>query len=176
MILREINAWLSLVTTMLFLDHAIFHAVWMLSRGSIEKNAGNISLLLLILMILHAIFSIILAISGHKGAKKIKCKCYSNMNKLTYIQRISGVALIPLTALHVLGTVDVLQPPQIVHWILPPLFFAICLMHVAISTSKAFITLGIGNAKFIKITDIAIKLICFATLIADVVGFYIYSV
>ena len=176
MILRKINAWLSLLTTLLFLDHAIFHAVWMLSRGTIEKSANSMPKILFVVMILHAIISIVLAFLGHKGADKIKCKDYPNMNKPTYIQRCSGVVLIPLTVLHILGTIGVVQPPQIVHAILPPLFFAICLMHVAISTNKAFITFGFGNATFIKIADIVVKLICGATLIADVVGFYIYLV
>ena len=39
MILRKINAVLSLFTTVLLMDHAIFLSVWMLSRCSIEKSA-----------------------------------------------------------------------------------------------------------------------------------------
>ena len=176
MILRKINAWLSLLTTLLFLDHAIFHAVWMLSMGTVEKSADSMPRILFVVMMLHAIISIVLAFLGHKGADKIKCKGYSNLNKITYIQRFSGVVLIPLTVLHVLGTVGVMNPPQIVHAILPPVFFTICLMHVAISTNKAFVTLGFGNAKFIKIADIVMKFICGATLIADITGFYLYLV
>ena len=96
------------------------------------------------------------------------------MNRVTYIQRASGISLILLTFLHIAGTVGILTPPQLVHAILPPVFFAITLMHAAISTSKAFVTLGIGNAKIIKVFDIAMKCLCVATLIADVVGFYLY--
>lgn len=176
MILRKINAWLSLITAVLFLDHAIFRAVWMLSRGGIEKNAGILTRILFGLMVLHAIISIVLAVLGHKGVEKSKCNSYANMNRMTYIQRTSGVLLLPLTMLHILGTVGVLQPPPAVHAILPPAFFAICLIHTAISTNKAFITLGIGNAKSIKILDIAIKVICGMIWISDVSGFYIYLV
>jgi hypothetical protein len=46
--------------------------------------------------------------------------------------------------------------------------------HIAVSVSKAFITLGIGNAKFIKGVDISTKAICAITLVADIVGFYLY--
>ena len=53
------------------------------------------------------------------------------------------------------------------------LFFTIVLTHIAISTGKAFITLGIGNAKFIKVVDIVMKVICGATLIAGVIGIYL---
>lgn len=176
MILRKLNAWLSLFTTLLFLDHAIFHAVWMLSKGTVEKSADSMPKILFVFMMLHAIISIILAIVNHTGNEKCKCKNYPNMNRPTYIQRISGIALIPLTVLHILGTIGILTPPQVVHAILPPLFFTICLMHVAISTNKAFITLGIGNAGFIKIADVVMKLICVVTLVADVIGFYLYLV
>ena len=48
-------------------------------------------------------------------------------------------------------------------------------MHTAISTSKAFITLGIGSAMFVKTVDIAVKVICGVTLVADIVGFYLYT-
>ena len=176
MILRKINAWLSLFTTLLFLDHAIFHAVWMLSKGTVEKSADSMPRILFVVMMIHAIISIVLAFLEHKGADKIKCKGYFDLNKATYIQRFSGIVLIPLTVLHILGTIGIVNPPQIVHAILPPLFFTICLMHVAVSTNKAFITLGFGNARFIKIADIVMKLICIVTLIADVIGFYLYLV
>ena len=98
------------------------------------------------------------------------------MNAPTIIQRISGVALIILTVLHIAGTVGILQPPRAVHAILPPLFFTVALMHTAISAGKAFITLGIGNAKVFKAIDITIKVICALTLVADVVGFYLFLV
>ena len=97
MILRKLNAWLSLVTTILFLDHAIFHAIWMLSRGSVVKNVNCVSLVMFMLMIIHAFISILLAFLGHKGAEKRKCNGYPNMNRATYIQRASGMLLIIFT-------------------------------------------------------------------------------
>ena len=176
MLLRKINAVLSLLCTFLLMDHAIFHAVWMLSDCSIEKNASVMSWVLFGAMIIHAYISIDLAISAHTGIEKRKCKNYPKMNIPTIVQRASGVSLIVFSVLHVLGTVGILQPPQIVHAILPALFFTIALMHTAISTSKALITLGIGNAKFVKGADIAVKVLCVVTLIADITGFYLYVV
>ena len=82
--------------------------------------------------------------------------------------------MIVFTALHIAGASGAMQPPHIVHTILPPLFFAIALAHAAISTDKALITLGIGNARFIKIVNVAIGLVCAATLVADIIGFYLY--
>ena len=175
MLLRKINAVLSLLCTILLLDHAIFHAAWMLSGCSIPKSA-TVSWVLFFLMMSHAVISIVLAIRGHKGAEKRKCNTYPKLNVPTNIQRASGMLLIVFTMLHVLGTVGVLQPPQVVHAILPPLFFALALMHVAVSGSKALITLGIGSAKMVKWIDILVKAICAATWIADVIGFYLYVV
>ena len=174
MFLRKLNAWLSLATTLMLFDHAIFHAVWMLSRGSVEKSANSMPWVMFMLMMLHAIISIVLAVLGHKGAEKKSVKSYPKMNKDTIIQRAGGVSLILFSVIHILGTAGGMEPPKIIHAIFPPVFFAIALMHVAISGSKAFITLGIGNAKFIKIVDIFIKIICLVTLIADVAGFYLY--
>lgn len=174
--LRKINAGLSLICTALLMDHAIFHAVWMLSRGSIPKTVNSASWILFGLMIVHAIISIVLAVLGHKGAEKRKYKNYPSLNRATIVQRASGTLLILFAVLHVAGTIGLLQPPPVVHAILPPMFFIIALTHTAVSTSKAFITLGIGNSKLIKIVDIAMKVLCGVTLIADIAGFYLFLV
>ena len=82
--------------------------------------------------------------------------------------------MIFFTFLHVAGAVGIIIPPQIVHAIVPPLFFLMVMCHIAVSFSKAFITLGIGNKKFIKCVDIGIKVICVITVIADIIGFYLH--
>ena len=175
MILRKINAWLSLVTTVFLLNHAIIHAVWMLAEIGLVKNPSGMAWIMYGLMMIHAIISIVLAVLGHKGAGKRKCNEYPKMNIPTNIQRMSGVLLILLTALHIAGTVGILTPPKTVHAILPTIFFTITMAHVSVSVSKAFITLGIGSAKFIKVLDIAVKVMCAIILIADIIGFYIYA-
>lgn len=176
MLLRKINAGISLIITFLLMDHAIFLGVSMLSRGAIAPTAGMLPWLLFVLMMGHAIISIVLAVLGHKGAEKRKYNGYSKMNVPTYIQRTSGIAMIVFSVLHILGAIGVMQPPLIVHAILPPLFFALCMAHVAVSASKALITLGIGNARVVKVVDIAARFVCVATLIVDVIGFYLYQV
>ena len=173
MLLRKINSVLSLMITLLLMDHAIFMGAYMLSRGEIEQNTSKLPRLMFMLMMVHAIISIILAIRGHKGAEKRKYNGYAPMNAPTYFQRVSGILLIVFTVLHILGASGVMQPPLMVHIIVPPLFFALSLAHVAVSASKALITLGIGNAKLVKVVDMAIKMICCATLIVDLIGFYL---
>lgn len=175
MILRKINAVLSLITTFLLLGHAISIASWMLSRGKIIPFGGHtLPKVLIWAFVAHAIVSILLMILANKGKKKNKDKSYLKLNAPTVIQRISGVLLIFFTFLHVAGAVGIIIPPQIVHAIVPPLFFLMVMCHIAVSFSKAFITLGIGNKKFIKCVDIGIKVICVITVIADIIGFYLH--
>lgn len=175
MLLRKINAVLSLVITVLLFNHAISCAVWMLSEGSIAKSESRLSWILAGFMVVHALMCIALGIMSHKGAKKSNYKNYVKLNASTWVQRITGVLMILFTGLHIAGAARFLVPPQIVHAILPPIFFFMSLSHVAVSTSKAFVTLGYGNARFIKIVDIAAKIICGLTFIAGVTGFYLYS-
>jgi hypothetical protein len=174
MLLRKINAIISLLSTFFLLAHAISTSVWMLSRGSAEQLVPFAPWILAGLMALHAFISIDLVISSHVEGEQRKVKSYAGMNRSTIFQRISGVLLIIFTALHIAGVAGALKTPHIIHTILPPLFFAVALAHTAVSTDKAFITLGIGNARFIKAVSVIIKVICAATLIAAIVGFYLY--
>ena len=174
MLLRKINAVIGLLCTFFLLDHAIFHAAWMMSKGTIEKSASSLPRILFTLMMVHAIISIVLAFRGHKGAEKRKCKAYPQMNVATNIQRVGGMVMILLAVQHVLGVNGLWRVPPLVHTFLPPLFFAVALSHMAVSGSKALITLGIGNARFVKTADVIIKVLCGITLIADIVGYYIF--
>ena len=172
MILRKINAVLSIISMILLLGHAIFHAVWMLSRCSIPKTVNSLSRILLVFMLAHAIISIVLAVLGHKGVEKVKTKSYTKMNLPTIVQRASGILMVLLIGVHIAGAFNHFQP-KMLHAVLHPLFFIVVLAHLAVSTSKAFITLGIGNAKVVKIIDVIIRVLCILTLIASIVGFYI---
>ena len=174
MMLRKINAVLSLVITGMLLNHAISLGAWMLSRGAVQISVSNMPWVMLRLMGVHALISIILLIRTYKGSKKNKGTSYVKMNIPTVVQRISGGLLVLFTGLHVAGAAGFMQPPQVVHAIVPPLFFTLVMAHVAVSVSKAFVTLGIGNAKTMKVVDIVTKVICVVTLIADVVGFYLF--
>ena len=174
MFMRKINAWLSLITTVLILDHAIFLGVWMLSRGSIPKSANSMPWILTGMAALHALVCFGFMFASHKDNKIRKGKSYPKLNASTIAQRATGVLMIVFTAPHILGTLGIIHPSKVVHGILPPLFFTVVMAHVCVSVSKAFVTLGIGNATLIKVLNIATRVICVATLIADITGFYLY--
>lgn len=172
MLIRKINAGLSLLTALLFFDHAIFYTVWMMSGGTIEEHGTFMPRLLFVLVLIHGLISIGLVISTRSKTETQKGRAYPKLNASTIVQRISGFALIIFAGLHAAEAVGSITPPPIV----TVMFFVIVLTHVAISTSKAFITLGIGNAKFVKVADLVIKVICAATLIAALAGVYLYKV
>lgn len=170
---RKINVAVSLLTAVMLLLHAILLSIWILSGGHTVKPAGLMGWIVMGLMIVHALISIDLALSAHAETQTRKGKSYPKMNIPTIIQRVTGILMAPTAALYIAGATGLMVPPPAVHVIVPPLFFAIVLTHIAVSTSKALITLGIGNAKFIKVVDIVMKVICGATLIAGVIGIYL---
>ena len=173
MLLRKINAGLALLTTILLLDHAIFLSVWMLSRGSITKSETVMPWILMVLMVIHALISIDLGISAHSNIEKVECKKYSKLNLGTMVQRMSGIFMIILLVLHIIGASNHYQP-KILHAVFHPIFFGLVLAHVAVSTSKSLIALGIGNAKIVKVVDVVVKVICGVTLVGGAVGFYLF--
>ena len=174
MVQRKINAIISLLATLFLLIHAIGVAVWMLSKGSIPQFLPFAPWILAGLMVAHAFIGIDLLISDRQQGEQRKYKIYAKKNGATIFQRISGILLVLFTALHIAGTAGSLQPPLVIHTILPPLFFATALAHTAVSVDKAFITLGVGDAKFVKAVSVVTKVICVATLVASVMGFYLY--
>ena len=173
--LRKTNAVFSLITTILLLGHAISVASWMLTRGKIIPFGGHtLPTVLIYVAVVHTLLSIILMITTNVGRKNHKSKHYPKLNVPTLVQRVTGVLMIIFTWLHIAGAKGIIEPPQVVHAIVPTLFFILVMSHIAVSGSKAFITLGIGNAKFVKRADIVIKVICAITLIADIIGFYLH--
>lgn len=174
MLQRKMNAIISLLATLFLLIHAIGVAIWMLSKGSIPQFMPFASWILAGLMVAHAFIGIDLLISDRLRGETRKYKHYPKQNGTTVFQRVSGILLVLFTALHIAGTAGPLQPPLIIHTIVPPLFFTIALAHTAVSVDKAFITLGIGEAKFVKAVSVVTKVICAATLVASVIGFYLY--
>ena len=78
------------------------------------------------------------------------------------------IAFLPF---HIIGMNNHLSN-HLLHSIVQPIFFLEVYAHTAISFTKAFITLGIGNAKFIKILDIVMKVFCLFLFIISLVGLY----
>ena len=172
MLLRKINAWISLATAVLLVGHAMLGAIEQLSRHRIPVPAPWMSSVLMGLMITHAMLSIMMVLSHLEEAGERRYRTYPNQNSATYAQRLTGVLMILLFALHYLGASNGLQS-RILHAILHPLFYAVVFAHTGISTNKALITLGFGNAKAIRVIGVVVRVICVTTLIVGVSGLYV---
>ena len=172
MVLRKINAGLSLITTVLLMGHTTVLSVWMLSRCSIEKHANAPAYELTGLMILHAVISVLLMVRTYRGVGKKTSKGYPQLNPATIVQRVTSVLMLLLIGVHLTGAANHYQP-KMLYAVMYPLFFAAALAHVSVSTSKALITLGIGNAKALKIVDVVVRILCIAAFVASVIGFYL---
>ena len=169
---RKVNASLSLVCTFLILVHGAYDAVWMMMRGLVPNLPKPMAFILMSFVIVHTILSIVTAILGSEGKSETKGKFYAKENIKTLVQRVFGALMVLLLAPHILGMGNRLAPKNI-HSIIHPIFFLAVYGHTAISTSKAFITLGIGNAKTIKVIDIVARILCILIFIASVVGLYL---
>lgn len=172
MLLRKLNAGLSLLTTLLILDHAMFFSAWLLSAGTMEKSSESMPRILTMLMLVHAALSIVILIRDRRRGEK-KGNAYPGLNAATWVQRISGILMLPLLGIHVAGAVHDFQPP-LLHALCHPVFFGVVLSHVAVSPGKALITLGVGSAGFIRVVDVAMRLLCGITFAAGAAGLYIY--
>ena len=94
MLLRKINAVISLLIAILLLVHAISISVWALSKGSVPEPSGFMPWVLTGLVVIHAFISIDIAISGLMSGEGRKCKKYHKLNASTVFQRVSGVLMI----------------------------------------------------------------------------------
>ena len=168
--LRKANAIISLITTALLLDHAIYYSIWMLSRGTISRPVEISPFILVGLIALHAVQSIAMAILGHKGAEKVPVKGYTKLNLPTVLQRATGIVMLILIAVHIAGASNYFQPKAL-HAVVHPLFFAVVLTHTSISVIKALITLGIGSKKVLKCIGIVLLILCGTIMIASCIGF-----
>lgn len=175
MILRKINAILSLLATVLLIGHIIAFLAYVQFKIVFAISFETSAQILVITMLTHAALSIYMAIMANINVEKKKCNGYPALNKNTFIQRFSGIVIAILTGIHVIGAGNHFQT-VFVHALIQPLFFILVLIHSAISTSKAFITLGIGTSKTIKFIDIFMKVFVVLTFILSIVGYFSYYV
>ena len=169
---RKVNAVFSFVCTFLILVHSSYDAIWMMLRGKISTLPAPMARIMMVLVIVHIIISIVTAILGSGGKSEIKGTMYKKENVKTIVQRIFGGLILLLLVPHIIGMGNHLAPKGL-HSIIHPIFFLAVCGHTGISASKSFITLGIGNAKTIKVIDIVARILCILIFIASIVGLYL---
>lgn len=115
----------------------------------------------MIMVCIHAVLGMIIVFTRPDGTDLTS---YPSLNKKTILQRVSAALIFPLLILH-LNHFSLMQASiqagQIAGFILlvlaEILFFAVCITHVSISFTKAFIMLGILSSE--KTYDILDKII-----------------
>ena len=147
--LRKINAAVSLLSTLLIVIHGGYDAFWMFFRGKIPTLPKVIAIILMITVLIHIILSITIIIFGIKESKGKKGKLYKKQNIKTLLQRIFGILMLVLIPLHGAWMWNRLSP-KILHSFIHTIFFIAVYGHIAISTSKAFITLGLVTIGLLK--------------------------
>ena len=165
---RKINAGVSLLCTLLIVAHAVCDTIWMFCH-KLPTFPKVLSHVLVGLVALHAILSIVTAILGSGKKTNKQEKFYKKENIKTLLQRMTGMLMVVLLFAHIFGMKKWLVP-HLLHTIIHPIFFLVVYVHTAISCSKACITLGIGNAKTIRIIDVVISIFFALLFVVSVVG------
>ena len=165
---RKVNAGISLLCTLLIVAHAVCDSIWMFFHKSPTFPKVG-SYVLVGLVALHAVLSIVTAILGSGKKTNKKEKFYKKENIKTLLQRMTGMLMVVLLFAHIFGMQKWLIP-HLLHTIIHPIFFLAVYVHTAISCSKAFVTLGIGNAKTIKVLDVAMGIFFALLFVLSVVG------
>lgn len=121
----------------------------------------------------HVLTSLTLFFFFHDGAN-LK---YQKENKAAFLQRASALAMLVLLHAHVnayshMATGEVLTTGKTIFYCLSEfLFFASVMTHVAVSFSKALITLGLaGSAETIHKVDIVSYIVCALAMLAAAGG------
>ena len=137
MILKKINAVIALAAAVLLALHNAINACMML-LGRVERSPAVPARILFILFAVHALVSLFMLIlrSDHSAA------AYTNVSKGWLLQRITGIAMLPLTAFHAFVQVgqfgERLIPVLIAHFFVMVLAY----IHIPLSVPNALVTLG----------------------------------
>ena len=138
MVLKKINAVIALLSAVLLALHNILNARMML-LGRVDESPVGLSYALIGLLLVHVLISLSFSVFRNEGNKKI----YPNVSIPTLLQRITALAMIPLTAFHAFFRVgqfgEGLIPVLIAHFFIMLLAY----IHIPLSVPNALATLGI---------------------------------
>ena len=162
--IKKSNAVLGLAIIAIFLIHIIYEIYAYLTFYYNPVLTKVIAYTALGTAGLHALLSIFIVFFMHDKGNGMR---YPALNVRTLLQRISAFAIVPLMIVHMntfslLGmTSEAARPLFYVVLAVQAVFYADVLLHVALSTGNALITLGIiTSSKTRKVFDITVWIIC----------------
>lgn len=156
--LKKINAILALIATVGLLVHISYSVYSYLTFYYNPKLKIITAVPFMVCTCLHAICGMAIVFLRTDGSG---LDVYGKQNRKTVLQRLSAALIFPLLILHI-NTFSALskfsgEGKWPMFWLvifLQVMFFAVVATHVAVSVTKAFITLGIlGDIKKVRILD-----------------------
>ena len=162
---KKINARLSLLTSLLIFFHVGSTAYHYLTLHYIPILKKLSTHPFMLSVCLHAILAMSIVFFSSDGTKLEK---YPKQNVETILQRASALLILPLLILHI-NTLGLLNkcadsgkwPLFVLLLIFQPVFYATVFTHVAVSVSRALITLGrISSLETKKKVDRGVRILC----------------
>lgn len=172
-LMRKLNTILAAVITILFLDHIVFAALYLM--GFPVKVFGPMAIFMIVLVLIHGVLSMILTVNAEKTGMKTKAR-YNKENRTFWLRRTTGVLILVLVLFHFYamgrGSDGI---PRIAHMGMPGSLATILLalsvmIHININLEPLCISLGIRNyKKLLPVLKVLVFVLCLLAAAAVVV-------
>ena len=165
MVLKKVNAIIALIVSLVMMIHNTMN-MQMVRLGRVEDSPKMIARALIFFFIIHAFVSIFIIIFKNDG-KETK---YTNISSGWLVQRITGIALLPIVIIH--GFLNVGDfGLQVIHIIIiQVVIMLLSYIHIPIAVPNALVTLGfIDNIKTHKVVRLALWVVCVALFIINLI-------
>ena len=163
--LKKLNAVLALLSTICLLAHMGYSAFTYATMYYNPVLTKVFSIPCMVFICLHAVLGMSIVFVQQDGTR---LDLYPKQNRETLLQRISAALIFPLLIMHINTFSYIMQNVQagkpgvvVLLIIVNVLFYGIVLTHVAVSFSKALITLGwLSSREKKKTIDIVVYILC----------------
>ena len=167
--MRKFNSILTILIMLLFIDHITFGSLHFL--GTKFGIAAPFAMTMMILVLIHAVVSIIITIRAEVAGFKTKAR-YNKENRQFWQRRASGIAILVLALVHANvmqkgenGIPKLSRMPRVFSLILPLLMLSVAI-HISQNIRPLLISMGVKNRE--KKEKIIKLLIILFTIIAIV--------
>ena len=167
MILKKINAVISLLMTLLVVDHITACSIHLITHQT-QLSSPTPARLLATLAIVHMGISLWIVFARHDAV----APKYYQKNQRTYQQRIFGVLILALLPYHVISSMTAAKGDiSLAFLIVHVLFTVVVTGHVATSVPGALVSLGLlSSQKQHKIALLISNIVCVLLLLLAVAG------
>lgn len=179
MLLKRINAVLGLLTILALLGHGGVMTVSLWTGWYHYILCKSLSRVTVILLFLHVVMTLGIFFFGHDGA----VMGYPRLNRATRLQRDSAILILVLIHVHTRAYAHMATGAVLPGWkavlfcVTEVLYFGAVLTHVAVSVSKAAVTLGlVSTERGLRAVDCTARVICALAMLAaagGVISFFV---